>query len=57
MSIPLFYNIVKNQGEKNVYVSRILINGKEVKDNTLAHETLTNGGTIIFEMTSKKPKK
>jgi len=48
---------VKNQGEKNVYVSRILINGKEVKDNTLAHETLTNGGTIIFEMTSKKPKK
>lgn len=43
----------ENQSEKNVYVSKILVNGKEVKDHILKHSAIANGGEITFKMTSK----
>ncbi|OHX63829.1 GH92 family glycosyl hydrolase [Flammeovirga pacifica] len=48
--------VAKNQSSKNVYVKKVILNGKEVKGNTLNHNDLAQGGTLIFEM-SKRPKK
>lgn len=45
-----------NQGPKNVYVKKILLNGKEIKNFTLKHSDIMNGGKLIFYMSSK-PKK
>lgn len=44
---------VKNQGDKNVYVSRVLLNGKEFKGTTLKHSTILGGGVLEFVMSSK----
>ncbi len=46
----------KNQSEKNIYVQKILLNGKEWKNNYFLHSDLVNGATIVFEM-GAKPKK
>lgn len=46
--------IAENQSEKNIYVKKILLNGKEIKNHTLKHSELVKGGTLIFEMTDKK---
>ena len=43
----------ENQSEKNVYVSKILVNGKEVKNHILKHSDIANGGEIIFQMSAK----
>lgn len=43
----------KNQSPKNVYVKRILLNGKPVLNNQLKHSDLMEGGELVFEMTSK----
>ena len=45
-----------NQSPENVYVQKILLNGKEIKNFTLKHSDIMNGGKIIFYM-SNKPKK
>ena len=45
-----------NQSPENVYVQKILLNGKEIKNFTLKHSDVMNGGKIIFYM-SNKPKK
>ncbi|WP_082106741.1 GH92 family glycosyl hydrolase [Kordia zhangzhouensis] len=42
-----------NQSEKNVYVSKLTINGKEIDRDYILHEELMNGGEIIFEMTNQ----
>lgn len=46
----------KNQSEKNVYVQRILLNGKEWKKNYFLHSDLMNGASIVFEM-GERPKR
>ena len=43
----------ENQSEENIYVSKILVNGKEVKNHILKHSDIANGGEIIFQMSSK----
>ncbi|MFT3917873.1 glycoside hydrolase domain-containing protein [Cloacibacterium sp.] len=43
----------KNQSDKNVYVKRILVNGKIVKNHTLQYQDIKNGGIILFEMADK----
>lgn len=43
----------ENQSNQNVYVSKILVNGKEVKNHILKHADIANGGEIIFTMSSK----
>lgn len=44
---------VKNQSEKNVYVKKVTLNGKAITEPFLHHNDLTNGGNLVFEMTSK----
>ncbi|UJF30621.1 GH92 family glycosyl hydrolase [Kaistella sp. 97-N-M2] len=46
----------QNQAEKNVYVSKITVNGKEVKNHILKHADIANGGEIVFIMSSKHSK-
>ena len=43
----------ENQSEKNIYVSKIMVNGKEVKNHILKHSDIANGGEIIFKMSDK----
>ncbi|OPC58506.1 sugar hydrolase [Elizabethkingia anophelis] len=45
-----------NQSPQNVYVQKILLNGKEIKNFTLKHSDIMNGGKIVFYM-NNKPKK
>ena len=44
----------KNQSTENVYVKRVLVNGKELEGLLLDHRDIVNGGEIVFEM-SKEP--
>ncbi|MHC0445607.1 GH92 family glycosyl hydrolase [Flavobacterium sp. 3-218] len=45
-----------NQSDKNVFVSKVLLNGKELSKPFLKHEDVMNGGKITFYMTSKPNK-
>ncbi|CAN5222959.1 GH92 family glycosyl hydrolase [soil metagenome] len=44
-----------NQSDKNVYVEKVIVNGKELKRNYLTYSEIMNGGKITFLM-SGKPK-
>jgi len=46
-----------NQSDKNVFVSKVLLNGKELSRPFLKHEDMMNGGKITFYMTNKPNKK
>jgi predicted alpha-1,2-mannosidase len=46
-----------NPGEKNVYIQKILLNGKPLDGLRLKHSDIISGGRIQFFMTDKKPKK
>nr|WP_198999972.1 GH92 family glycosyl hydrolase [Flavobacterium sp. ASV13] len=46
-----------NQSDKNVFVSKVLLNGKELKKPFLKHEDVINGGKITFYMSAKPNKK
>jgi predicted alpha-1,2-mannosidase len=43
----------KGQGEKNVYVSKVLVNGRPLNRRYLTHAELTAGGTIVFVMSDQ----
>jgi predicted alpha-1,2-mannosidase len=43
----------KNQSNKNVYVSKVVLNGKVLDRKTLNHDEIMNGGQIEFFMSSK----
>jgi predicted alpha-1,2-mannosidase len=45
-----------NQSDKNVYVQKVLLNGKQMEQPAISHEDIMNGGTLVFFMTDK-PKK
>ncbi|WP_228011941.1 GH92 family glycosyl hydrolase [Flavobacterium hungaricum] len=45
-----------NQSDKNVFVSKVLLNGKELSRPFLKHEDVINGGKITFYMSSKPNK-
>jgi len=47
---------VKNQSSKNVYVQKVLLNGKPITDFVLKYADITNGATLTFYMGSR-PKK
>jgi len=47
---------VENQDQENIYVEKVIINGREIKENHILHSDIENGGRIIFHMTSN-PKK
>jgi putative alpha-1,2-mannosidase len=42
--------------DENVYVRRLSVNGKDVKDLSLSHATVTAGGTLRFEMGAEPDK-
>jgi predicted alpha-1,2-mannosidase len=45
-----------NQGEKNIYVSKVELNGKALNRLYITHEEIVAGGELVFYMSSK-PKK
>ena len=45
-----------NQSDKNVYVSKVLLNGTPVTTHTIKHSDITNGGKLTFYMSSKPSK-
>ncbi|WP_447641943.1 MULTISPECIES: GH92 family glycosyl hydrolase [Chitinophagaceae] len=45
--------IAKSQSDKNVYIKKITLNGKVLKEPFLHHKDLIGGGTLEFEMTGK----
>jgi predicted alpha-1,2-mannosidase len=47
---------VKNQGDKNVYVQKIELNGKPLKGFKLKHADIMKGGKITFYMSDKPVK-
>lgn len=44
---------VINQSSENVFVNRILLNGKEIKDFRLRHKDILAGGILEYYMTAK----
>jgi putative alpha-1,2-mannosidase len=47
---------VKNQGDKNVYVQKVMLNGAPLNRLYITHDEIMKGGVITFVMGSK-PKK
>jgi predicted alpha-1,2-mannosidase len=45
-----------NQGAQNVYVKKVVLNGKVLNKTSITHEEIMNGGTIVFYMSSKPTK-
>jgi predicted alpha-1,2-mannosidase len=45
-----------NQNDKNVYVQKVVLNGKQLDKPVLNYEDVMNGGALVFYM-SDKPKK
>ena len=48
-----FTIIVKNQSDKNVYVQKILLNGKPLNGYFISQADIMNGGEMTFVMSSK----
>ncbi|RYJ37357.1 Alpha-1,2-mannosidase [Flavobacterium anhuiense] len=46
-----------NQSDKNVFVNKVLMNGKQLDKPFLKHADVINGGKIMFYMSSKPNKK
>jgi putative alpha-1,2-mannosidase len=44
---------VKNQGDKNVYIQKMTLNGKPHDSLFLSHADIMNGGEITFVMGAK----
>ncbi|MCQ6960509.1 GH92 family glycosyl hydrolase [Mucilaginibacter aquariorum] len=48
------FNItVKNQSEKNVYVQKMMLNGKPYNKLSITHQDIMNGGEMVFYMSNK----
>ncbi|MES2627791.1 MAG: GH92 family glycosyl hydrolase [Bacteroidota bacterium] len=47
---------VKNQGDKNVYVQSVTLNGKPLKRLYFTHSELLEGATVVFTMGTKPAK-
>lgn len=44
----------ENQSDKNVFVKRVTLNGKEIKEGRIKHSDIVNGAELVFYMSSKK---
>jgi predicted alpha-1,2-mannosidase len=47
----------KNQSAKNVYVSKVILNGKVLDRTYITHSEITNGGDLQFVMSAKAIKR
>ncbi|QNK64186.1 glycoside hydrolase family 92 protein [Pedobacter sp. PAMC26386] len=45
-----------NQSDKNVFVQKVLLNGKAITTHTIKHSDITDGGKLTFYMGSKPVK-
>ena len=45
----------RGQGDKNVYVRKMELNGKPYTKNFISHADIVNGGKLVFYMSSKHP--
>lgn len=45
-----------NQGDKNVYISKVILNGKQLLRHYITHSEIMNGGKIEFFMSPKPVK-
>ncbi len=45
-----FIIAVQQQSDVNVYVQKVVLNGKEIKNFVLHHEDVTKGGKLVFVM-------
>jgi putative alpha-1,2-mannosidase len=45
-----FSIVVKNQSDKNVYVKKMMLNGKPLEGFILKHEEIMKGGVLVFYM-------
>ncbi len=43
----------KGQGEKNVYVKKVTLNGQPLNRRYITHEEILNGGKLVFYMSEK----
>ncbi|QNL52080.1 glycoside hydrolase family 92 protein [Olivibacter sp. SDN3] len=43
-----------NQSDENVYVERVVLNGKEIKSWRLKHADIADGGELVFHMRKKR---
>jgi putative alpha-1,2-mannosidase len=43
----------RNQSDKNVYVSKVTLNGRELNRDFLTYQDITGGGTIVFFMSDR----
>ncbi|SFI39613.1 GH92 family glycosyl hydrolase [Halpernia frigidisoli] len=43
----------ENQSAENVFVKKVTLNGKEIKDHTLHYQDIIDGGTLVFYMSKK----
>lgn len=46
----------KNQSEKNVYVSKVLLNNKVLERTHITHQEIIDGGELVFVMSNKPVK-
>jgi putative alpha-1,2-mannosidase len=46
-----------NQGDKNVYVQKVLLNGKLLTQPTITHTDIMKGGKLTFYMSAKPTKR
>ncbi len=44
------------QSDKNVYVQKVLLNGKQLTQPVISHEDISKGGTLTFYMSAKPNK-
>ncbi|WP_299156026.1 GH92 family glycosyl hydrolase [uncultured Christiangramia sp.] len=51
-----FMVIAKNQSDKNVYIKKVELNGKELTEPFIKHDEIMNGGELKFWMSSKPNK-
>jgi putative alpha-1,2-mannosidase len=43
----------RNQSDKNVYVSKVTLNGRELNRDFLTYQDITGGGRLAFEMSDR----
>ncbi|WP_295771560.1 GH92 family glycosyl hydrolase [uncultured Mucilaginibacter sp.] len=49
----LMHFITKNNSDKNIYIQRVILNGKIYAKSYISHADLMRGGKLIFEMGNK----
>lgn len=45
-----FTVVAKNLSDRNIYIQRVLLNGKEIDKGYISHQQILEGGTLEFQM-------